>query len=65
MYGNIKNVECEIHDHTCNNWGHRNSNKSFKEKFGSRTMKTFDKFTTIGSYTWNIARNTECTASET
>jgi len=43
MYGDITNVECEIHDYTCNNWVQRNSNKIFKEKFGSRTTKTFDK----------------------
>jgi hypothetical protein len=64
MYGDITNVDCEIHYYTCNNWGHRNSNKSFKEKFGSLTMKTFDRFTAKGSYTWNITRNTVSNASE-
>ena len=37
----------------------------FKEKFGSRTMKIFDSFTTKGNYTCNIRRSTECTASQT
>jgi hypothetical protein len=31
----------------------------FKDKFGSRTRKTFNKFTTTGSYTWNMKHNTE------
>ena len=33
-----------------------------KEKFGSYTRKTFDRFTTKDSYTWNITANTESTA---
>jgi hypothetical protein len=32
------------------------------EKFGSCTRKTFDRFTTIDSYAWNITHNTESTA---
>jgi hypothetical protein len=35
----------------------------FIEKFGSHTRKTFNKFTTTGSYTWNIIHNTESTAA--
>jgi len=38
---------------------HRNSNKRFKEKFGSRSRKMFSVFTTKDSYTWNITHNTE------
>ena len=33
-----------------------------KEKFGIHTRKTFDRFTTKDSYTWNITHNTESTA---
>jgi hypothetical protein len=33
--------------------------KSLKEKSGSYTRKTFDRFTAEDSYTWNITRNTE------
>ena len=32
------------------------------EKFGSGSRKTFDRFTTKDSYTWNITHNTESTA---
>jgi hypothetical protein len=32
------------------------------KKFGSCTRKTFDRFTTKDSYTWNITHNTESTA---
>jgi len=38
------------------------SNKKLKEKFGSYSRKTFDRFTTKDSYTWNITHNTESTA---
>ena len=41
----------KIHDYTSNNWSHWNSNKKLKEKFGSCTRKTFDRFTTNDSYT--------------
>ena len=37
-------------------------NEKLKEKFGSGTKKTFDRFTTKDSYTWNITHNTENTA---
>jgi hypothetical protein len=33
-----------------------------KEKPGSYTRKTFDRFTTEDGYTWNITHNTESTA---
>jgi hypothetical protein len=45
-----------------NNWSHWNSNEKLKEKFGSCTRKTLDRFTTQDSYTWNITHNTESTA---
>ena len=36
--------------------------EKLKENFGSCTRKTFDRYTTKDSYTWNITRNTESTA---
>ena len=57
-----RNVEPEMYDCTSDNWSHWNSNEKLKEKFGSCTGKTFDRFTTKDSYTWNITHNTESTA---
>ena len=37
-------------------------NEKLKEKFGSGTRKTFDRFSTKDSYIWNITHNTESTA---
>ena len=37
MYRDTTNVKLEIYGYTGNNWSHRNSNKSFKDKFGSHT----------------------------
>ena len=62
MYRDTTNVEPEMYDYTSNNWSHWNSNEKVKEKFGSGTRKTFDRFTTKDSYTWNITHNTESTA---
>ena len=31
MYRVTTDMEHEMHDHTVNNWSHRNSNKRFKE----------------------------------
>ena len=56
------NVEPEMYDYTSNNWSHWNSKEKHEEKFGSCTRKTFDRFTTEDSYTWNITHNTESTA---
>ena len=56
------NVEPEMYDCTSNNWSHWNSNEKLKEKFGRYTRKTFDRFTTKDSYTWNITDNTVSTA---
>ena len=55
MYGDTSDVEHEMYDCTGNNWRHRNSNKRFKEKCGSRTGKTFNRFTSKDSYTWNTS----------
>ena len=63
MYRDTTNVEHEMYDYTGNNWSHRNSNKSLKQKFGSHTRKTFNRSTTKDSYTWNITHNTESTAA--
>jgi len=62
MYRDTTNVEPEMYDYTNNNWSGWNSNEKLKEKFGNCTRKTFDRFITKNSYTWNIARNTESTA---
>jgi len=48
-----------MYDYIGNNWSHRNSNKRFKEKFGSHATKTFNRLTTT---TWNITHNTESAA---
>jgi hypothetical protein len=39
-------VEPEMYNYTSNNWSHWNSNEKLKEKFGSYTRKTFDRFPT-------------------
>jgi len=46
LYRDTTTVEPEMYDCTGNNWSHWNSNKRLKEKFGSCTRKTFDRFTT-------------------
>ena len=62
MYRDTTNVEPEMYDYASNNWNHWSSNEKLKGKFGSYTRKTFDRFTTKDSYTWNITHNTEITA---
>jgi len=62
MYRDTTNVEPEMYDYTNNNCSHWNSNEKLKEKFGSFTRKTFDRYITEDSYTWNITHNTESTA---
>jgi len=62
MYRDRANVEPEMYDCTSNNWSHGYSNEKLKEKFRNCTRKTFDRFTTKDSYTWNITHNTESTA---
>jgi hypothetical protein len=62
MHRDRANVEPEMYDCTSYNWSHWNSNEKLKEKSGSYTSKTFDRFTTANSYTWNITHNTESTA---
>ena len=43
---NTTNVGPEMYDYTSNSWSHWNSNEKLKDKFGSYTKKTFDRFTT-------------------
>jgi hypothetical protein len=62
MYRDTTNVEPAMYDYTSNNLNHCNSNKTLKEKFGSYTRKTFDRFATKHSYIWDITHNTESTA---
>ena len=62
MYRDTANVEPEMYDHTSNNWSHWDNNEKLKEKYGSCTRKTLNRFTTKDSYTWNITHNTESTA---
>jgi hypothetical protein len=62
IYRDTTNVEPEMYDYTGNNWSHWNSNEKLKEQFGSCTGKTFHRFTTKDSYTWNITQYTESTA---
>jgi len=64
MYRDTTNVEREMYDctFTSNNWSQWNSNEKLKEKFGSYSKKTFDRFITKDSCTWNITHNTESTA---
>jgi hypothetical protein len=61
-YRDTTNVEPEMYDYTSYNLSHWNSNEKLKEKSVSYTRKTFDRFTTENSYTWNITHNTESTA---
>jgi hypothetical protein len=53
-----------MYDNTSYNLSHWNSNEKLKEKPGSYTRKTVDRFTTEDGYTWNITYlyNTESTA---
>jgi hypothetical protein len=56
------NVEHDVYEYTGKNGSHWNSNKSFKEKFGSHARKAFNRFTTKDSYARNITYSTESTA---
>ena len=62
LYRDTMNVEHEMCDYAGNNWCQQNSNKRFKEKFGSCTKKTLNRFTTKDSHTWNITPNAESRA---
>ena len=61
MYRHTMNVEREMCDYTGNNWCQRNSNKSFKEKFGRHTRK--QSIDTLQKYILGtITHNTDSTA---
>ena len=62
MYRDTTNMEPQMYNYTSNTWSHWNVNEKLKEKFGIYTGKTFDRFTTKDSYTWNMTNNTESTA---
>jgi len=62
MYRDTTKVESEMYDYSSNNWSHWKSKEKLKKKFGSCNRKTFDRFNTKDSYTWNITHNTENTA---
>jgi hypothetical protein len=55
-------MESKMYDYTSNNWSYRNSNEKLKGKCGRYTTKTFDRFTTKDSCTWNSTHNTESAA---
>jgi hypothetical protein len=48
------NVELEMYDYTGYNWSHWSSNEKLKDKSGSYTGKTINRFTTADSCTGNI-----------
>jgi hypothetical protein len=56
------NVELEMYDYTSYNWSHLKTNEKLKENPESYTRKTYDRFTTENSYTWNITHDTESNA---
>ena len=62
MRRDTANVEPEMYDYASNNCSHWDSNEKLKEKFGSCTRETLNRFTTKDSYAWNITRITESTA---
>jgi len=62
VYRDKSNVAREMYDCTGHNCSQRNGKKSFVVRSGSHTSKTFNRFTTKESYTWNITHNKENTA---
>jgi len=57
VYRGTANVEREMHDYTENKWSRQDSNKMFKERFG--TIR--GKHLTFSYCTWNITQNTGST----
>jgi hypothetical protein len=55
-YRDTMNLEPEMCDYTSYNWSQSKSNEDLKEKRGSCTRKTFDRFTTADSYAWKITQ---------
>jgi hypothetical protein len=62
IYRDTTHVEHDMYDYTHGKWSHRNGNERFKETFRSHNRKTFNRFATEDSYTWNITHNTESIA---
>jgi hypothetical protein len=56
---NILNKQSRTADYYCSHW---NSNEKLKEKSGSYTRKTFDRYSTADSCTGNSTHNTESAA---
>jgi len=56
------NVDRELFDHTGNNWSHRNSDKIFKEKFGTHTRKILIRFTQEVRCSWEVTFDTKSIA---
>jgi uncharacterized protein YxeA len=61
-YTDTAKVEFEVYDYTGYNWSYWNGNETRKQKPGSYTGKTFDRFTAADSCTGNSTHNTESTA---
>jgi hypothetical protein len=51
-----------MYGYTGINWSHWNGNEKLRETFGSCTGKTFGRFTTKDSCTWNSTHNVESAA---
>ena len=64
MYRDTTNVEHEMYNYTVIR-GVARTVKRLKEKSGSYTRKTFNRFTTKDSYCRNITHNMELLQSET
>jgi hypothetical protein len=62
-YRDTINVEPKMYEYARYTGSHWNSTEKLKEKPGSYTRKTFNRFTTENSYTWNITHNTESIAA--
>ena len=59
----LRNISVDtLHKGDTDDNNNNNNNEKLKEKFGSYTRKTFDRFTTKDIYTWNITHNTKSTA---
>jgi len=62
VYRDATNVEPEMYDYTVINGTTGIVTRSLRKNLERYTRRTFDRFTTKNSYTWNITRNAESTA---
>jgi hypothetical protein len=53
------NVGHEMYDYTVNMRGHRNSNETFTEEFGTHVRRAVSRFTKTDRHAWNITSNTK------